>query len=255
MLHDNISVREIVDKECAHEFLMEATKLASSEELEITSALLEKKSRMFQQILGQEALAELDEAKLKSLMRSIFFLRRKFGPFLKKNDIDGIRENIGRLLYGEEPLGERFERFTGAMEGLKGPLAIALASEILHYTQPERYWLWSSWIWDPKTTGGALPLVLQKEADLAGDGIGETYEKVGHATAMVNAVGHEEGFSNIGRGLFGTNVFLACVYTVFMYTAFKMRLSEEFNRILPELPEFTRRLLGVQNLNREDGDV
>ncbi|MEE8435518.1 MAG: hypothetical protein V3S64_12090, partial [bacterium] len=74
-------------------------------------------------------------------------------------------------------------------------------------------------------------------------------------TAMVNAVGHAEGFSNIGRGLFGTNVFLACVYTVFMYTAFKMRLSEEFNRILPELPEFTRRILGVHNLHGGDGHV
>ena len=78
------------------------------------------------------------------------------------------------------------------MGGLQGPVAFALPSEILHYTQPERYWLWASWIWDPKTTGGALPLVLQKDADLAGAGMGETYEKVGRATAMVNAVGHAE---------------------------------------------------------------
>lgn len=255
MLHDTLSVQEIVDKECAHEFLMEATKLASSEDLEITSSLLEKKSSMFQQILSRETIEELDEDKLKSLMESIFFLRRKWGPFLKKNGLDKIRGDIQQLLYDEEPVAARFNRFTDAMEGLKGPVAFALPSEILHYTQPERYWLWASWIWDPKTTGGALPLVLQKDADLAGAGMGETYEKVGRATAMVNAVGHAEGFSNIGRGLFGTNVFLACVYTVFMYTAFKMRLSEEFNRILPELPEFTRRILGVQNLNRGDGNV
>ncbi len=44
-------------------------------------------------------------------------------------------------------------------------------------------------------------------------------------------------------------MFLACVYAVYMYTVFRMKLSNEFNRILPELPEFTRRLLGVYRLD------
>ncbi|MFZ8940730.1 MAG: hypothetical protein ACO2ZK_01810, partial [Gemmobacter sp.] len=42
--------------------------------------------------------------------------------------------------------------------------------------------------------------------------------------------------SRAGRGLFGTDVFLASVYAVYMYTVFRVKLSQEFNRILPELP-------------------
>ena len=72
---------------------------------------------------------------------------------------------------------------------------------------------------------------------------------------MVNLAGHEEGFSRLGRGMFGTDIFLACVYSVYMNTVFRMKLSEEFNRILPELPEFTRRILGIQKMNMESSDV
>ena len=33
-----------------------------------------------------------------------------------------------------------------------------------------------------------------------------------------------------------------------MYTVFRVKLSKEFNRILPELPELARRVLGVQKM-------
>jgi hypothetical protein len=52
----------------------------------------------------------------------------------------------------------------------------------------------------------------------------------------------------VGHGTYGIDVFLACVYAVYMYTVFRVKLSDEFNRILPELPELTRRVLGVQKL-------
>jgi hypothetical protein len=66
--------------------------------------------------------------------------------------------------------------------------------------------------------------------------------------ALVNAVGHSIGFSDSGKGLFGTDVFLACVYAVYMYTVFRIKLSQEFNRILPELSELAQRVLGVYKM-------
>ena len=60
--------------------------------------------------------------------------------------------------------------------------------------------------------------------------------------------GSVRGYSRSGRGLFGTDVFLACVYAVYMFTVFRVKLSQEFNRILPELPELVQRVLGVRAL-------
>jgi hypothetical protein len=40
-----------------------------------------------------------------------------------------------------------------------------------------------------------------------------------------------------------------------MYTVFQMRLSKEFNRVLPELPEFAQRLLGVHDSRQGQAHV
>ena len=67
--------------------------------------------------------------------------------------------------------------------------------------------------------------------------------------AFVNETGKQVGFTDLGTGaLFGVDVFLACVYSVYMYTVLRLRMTQEFNRIVPELPDLVRRLLGVHRL-------
>ncbi|MCP3958014.1 MAG: hypothetical protein GY719_09190 [bacterium] len=240
---------DVVDSEAALEFMKEATKVATGTELEDIGERLEAKSRLFQEILAEERLATLDEADLKRLMAAIFTLRRKAGRLLRANGIEAIREELQELLYGTGPVTERFERFASNLEGLEKAMIVSLASEALHFTDPRRYWLWTYWIWNPKIGTGALPLVIQQEVDLEADSDGATYAKVGAAVARVNAAGHAVGYSRSGRGLFGTDVFLACVYAVYMFTVFRVKLSQEFNRILPELPELVQRVLGVRGLS------
>ena len=55
-------------------------------------------------------------------------------------------------------------------------------------------------------------------------------------------------FSKISRSIFGTDVFLCSVYVIYVYTVLRMRMTQEFNRVMPDLPEFCRRLLGVHRL-------
>ena len=151
-------------------------------------------------------------------------------------------------LHGDDPVEDRFSLFVNQVEGIEEKMRINFAGELLHYSMPDRYWLWTNWIWDPDNNTGALPLVVQEEVDLLGETEGETYLRVGEAMSYVNQVGKERGYSRVGHGKFGIDVFLACVYAVYMYTVFRVKLSDEFNRILPELPELTRRVLGVQKL-------
>ena len=255
MLYDEISVQHILDRECAHEFLKEATRLASSAELCDIGAELEAKSRVFQEALAEDAIDALDKERLLAVLDRIFLVRRKRRALVRKNELTKLRDAIKDLLYGEGAIAERFERFVARVEGLPEPLACSLASELLHYTAPERHWLWTPWIWDTKTGAGALPLLLQGDEALRGASLGEIYARVGWALEVVDGEGHADGFTNLGKGRFGTNVFLACVYAVYMYTVFRMRLSKEFNRLLPELPELTRRILGVHERRGREAHV
>lgn len=232
--------------------MKEATKLATTTQLDDVGDRLAAKGRLFADLLAPERIDDLDEEGLALLTGTIFSLRRKAPRLMRANGLERLRDGITELLYGEAPLAARFDRFVGAVEGVERGMAVALASECLHFADPGRFWLWTHWIWNPAKGTGALALVTQKEADLGGAGEGEAgasdgevYEKVGRAMAMVDAQGHAVGFSRSGRGLYGTDVFLACVYAVYMYTVFRVKLSQEFNRILPELPELVERVLGV----------
>ncbi len=249
-------MEQMVDSEAALEFMKEATKVATGTELEDVGERLEAKSRLFRELLAEDRLAELDEDGIQRLLASIFSLRRKAKRLLRANGLEVLRAELGALLYGGGPVVDRFDRFVGRVEGLEQAMIVSLASEALHFTDPGRYWLWTHWIWNPKSGTGALPLVT-RDADLpmsrslpSGETAtaGEVYEKVGRALALVNAQGHAIGYSRSGRGLFGTDVFLACVYAVYMFTVFRVKLSQEFNRILPELPELVQRVLGVRAL-------
>ncbi|MBO9351461.1 MAG: hypothetical protein J7449_08260 [Thermomicrobium sp.] len=46
-------------------------------------------------------------------------------------------------------------------------------------------------------------------------------------------------------GPFVTDAFLALAYSVYLYGITNWRLSREFNRLLPPLPQLARRLLGL----------
>ncbi len=248
MLYNEISVGKIVDTESALEFMKEATKLATSAELDSIGQKLEAKCTIFQERLTSERIKDLSEDDFIVVLSHVFGMRRKAKRLLKKNPFDGLKESIDTLLHGPEPLEQRFTTFVECLAGFDLPLVCSMASELLHFTYPDRYWLWSPWIWEGSKGGGALPLVIQSEEAISGNTPGACYQSVGKALKMVDAMGHMRGYSGSGRGMFGTDIFLACVYAVYMYTVFKMKLSQEFNRILPELPEMTQRVLGVHQM-------
>jgi hypothetical protein len=154
------------------------------------------------------------------------------------------------LLYGKDPIEKRFNEFVNSIEKIDEKMRINFASELLHFTDPKRNWLWTNWIWDPNANTGSLPLIIKENVDLSGVTNGDIYNNVGDAMKSLNVVGQSRSFSSIGKGPFGTDVLLACVYAVYMYTVFKVKLSQEFNRILPELPELTQRVLGVHNMEK-----
>ena len=246
MLHTPVEIDQVVDSEAAMEFMKEATKVATGTELEDIGQRLEAKSRLFRELLAKDRLAELDEDDLTRLLQSIFTLRRKGRGLVSANGLETLRGELGELLYGTEPVAKRFDRFVERIGGLEKSMIVSLASEALHFTDPGRYWLWTHWIWNPKSGTGAMPLIIRQEVDLLAESDGGVYDKVGQAMAVVDAHGHASGYSRSGRGLFGTDVFLACVYAVYMFTVFRIKLSNEFNRILPELPELVQRVLGVR---------
>ncbi|MFQ5637189.1 MAG: hypothetical protein ACE5IR_04265 [bacterium] len=239
---------QVVDTESAKEFMKEALSKISPEELTEICSQLEIKSQIFQKQLSLKSLSASSEEDFLKILRLIFSTRRKAPKILKELNAVKLKQWTVELLYGNGKIESRFQMFCDYLEGLESNVRYDLASELLHFTFPGQYWLWTRWMWDPKPQTGALTLVTTEDYDLNSASLGETYLKVGEAVAFVHQVGAAAGFQTISRSLFGTDVYLSCVYVVYVYTVLRIRMTQEFNKVIPGLPEFSRRLLGVHKL-------
>ena len=259
---------QVVDTETAREFMAQALEKVERAELGDIVAELEHKSARLKALLSPETLPTLEREQLRGILRSIFATRRKANAILDVMGVEGLRQGMRRLLCGEASVQERFQVFVDSLCGYWGDVRLGgkalpgeeghlpenvlcdLASELLHFTNPDKHWLWTRWMWDPRVSTGALPLVIEDQYDLHGRDAGETYMKVGVAVAFVRATGEAADFARFGlhSSPFGIDVFLSCVYAVYMYTTLRLRMTQEFNKVVPQLPELARRLLGVWKL-------
>jgi hypothetical protein len=239
---------QVVDTESAQEFMREALAKITLPELDAIAGELEVKHQRFRTLLGPERGEPPGEEELRRLLRSVFATRRRVRDVADRVGFQGLADALGALLRGAGALDRRFEAFVDRLAPLPAMVACDLASECLHYTDPGRYWLWTRWVWDPSARTGALPLVTLEELDLDAGSAGATYLRVGEAMAFVHQTGQAAGFTRIGAGGFGVDVYLACVYGVYLFTTVRMRMTQEFNRVIPPLPELCRRLLGVHGM-------
>lgn len=237
---------QVVDTSTASEFFQQVLEVCTSEELSGIGEDLRRKSIAMRAIAGDDP-STMDADGLRELLSWVFCTRRRVDRIFAKVEPAELAAGIAELMHGHDGIAARYQRFAGLLDALPG-VADDLPGELLHFLDPGRYWLWTRWMWDPDAETGALALVTMDETDLRGGddaGSGETYLAVGQAVAFVEETGKAVGFTDVGPGLFGTDVFLAAVYGVYMQAILRMRMTNEFTNILPALPELTRRLLGV----------
>lgn len=236
-----------VDVPTARELLEEIHRRITQEEIAELVALLDTKARGYQARLGAGAIGAADETALREVLRSSFVSRRRVGAVLGAEPAERVRDAIALLLHGEDPVGGRLEAFCAGVD-LPPALAAELAGELLHFCAPESCWLWSRWIYNADTRTGALPLLVSEDFDLEAASLGEGYVRVGAAIASVDDSAEAGSFRPHGGGALATDVFLACVYGVYMNTVLGLKMSQEFNALVPPLPQLARRLLGVQKM-------
>lgn len=239
---------QLIDLAAAKEFMSETLNRVTRDDLTAMAADLEAKSRLFQRHLLAENISGMTDKGLEEILGSVFATRRRRKQIQEALPLEAFQSGIHNLLYGTQSTEQRFQTFVNELGDLDTSVKTDLAGEILHFTYPDKYWLWSRWMWDPKKKTGAIALVTTEGFDLLGETEGEVYLKVGNGVAFTHSIAEAAGFQFISRTLFGTDVFLSCVYVVYAYTVLRMRMTQEFNKVMPGLPEFSRRLLGIFNL-------
>jgi hypothetical protein len=231
-----------VDVPTAKELIEQINAHVSVEEIRELVADLEDKADEMQRLLLEP---HLDRSRVRRALESTFVARRRASAVMGARSDDELVAWVADLLDDSSPLPVRFERFCEVAE-LPSPAAAELAGELLHFTAPDRYWLWSRWIWNAESRTGALPLLIGEDFDLEADSPGLEYERVGEALRVLDDSPEAAAFRHGSRARsLGTDALLACTYGVYMRTVLGLKMTQEFNALVPALTQLARRLLGI----------
>ncbi|MFP5361867.1 MAG: hypothetical protein ACLGI5_03970 [Thermoleophilia bacterium] len=236
-----------VDVPTARELLEAVHRRISRDEIAAIVRGLQDKARLFADRLGEDAIGRADEAVLREVLGCVFVARRKASAVLGARPASDLRDVIAALLYGDGAAGERLDAFCAQIE-LPQACAAELGGELLHFTQPERHWLCSRFVYNAGTRTGALPLLVSEDYELDADTVADSYERIGVAIGALDGSAETSSFRVGGGGPLATDLFLACVYGVYMNTVLGLKMSQEFNALIPPLPQLARRLLGTQRM-------
>jgi hypothetical protein len=237
----------VLDAPSAVEFMREAFIKISEDEIATIASEVESKRERLAPRLRAHTLAYAGRDEVRVLLRSIFATRRKADEILESVGERTLAGAFHDLLHDDGPVRERFTRFDRELATIRAPVRRELGGELLRLHDPESNWLWARWMWNPTSETGALPLVLIGDYDLHGADVGESYLKVGRAVETVLTLADELGFSRMRASPFAVDVYLGGVYGVYVYTVTRLRMTQEFNRVIPKLPELLRRLFGVHH--------
>jgi hypothetical protein len=237
-----------VDVPTAKELIEQIHEHVTVDELAELAGELERKAAA---VRGLLLAPDLDASRLRAALQWTFVGRRRASAVLGARGDEQLAAWVGDLLEGADPRPARFERFCAAAGPLEGAAAAELASELLHFTSPEHHWLWARWVWSTESRTGALPLLIGEDYDLDADGIGATYERVSEALSALDASPEASSFRLGGGGRLATDVLLACTYSVYMRTVLGLKMTQEFNALVPPMPQLVRRLLGTHHHREE----
>ena len=239
---------DAVDASSAVEFMREALIKISEDEIGVIAELLARKQALLAPALTEAALRSANAATVRPILARVFATRRRSDEIITTVGAPALANEIRELIHGDGSLQSRFTRFDDALSGLDAPIRRELAGECLHFADPERHWLWARWMWDPEAKTGSLPLLMVDDFDFGGEDAGAIYLRVGAATSAVVATADDLGFRRMRANPFAVDVYLAAIYGIYLYTVTRLRMTQEFNRVIPQLPDLARRLLGVHRL-------
>ena len=230
----------------------------------IADELVERQGRLFADLENDIAKSGVPSAEVFSAITHTKANACALKKYFSESNL--ARPAVGRifaeLLNGDAPAPVRIAMFVEELDALDTRFALELGTGLLHNISPKESWLWTRWLWDPTTGSGALPLLAGSAHNLAGietgalrsvsANIADGYARVGAVTAMSLKFGEKTGLytpellNDEKRAFFANSTFLSCVYSVYMYGTTSWRLSREFNKLLPTLPNMARRLLGLK---------
>ena len=210
------------------------------------------KSKMFRQALVEQPVTELDLETFKGLCTFMSTVRRRIGAWLNEDAFTDLRDGIQALFDEQTHLDVRIAAFCERFPQDKQHRWVRdLATELLHYSEPERIPLMNRWVWDARANTGVLREIWHD------DNVDHITIRVGDGAGTFLMLREELSQFLSDNGFFRdilqyTDILCAQVYANYICEQGGSYLRADFSA--PEDPMVhTRRLLGLDGVQPGNG--
>ncbi|ARM76770.1 hypothetical protein [Acidianus manzaensis] len=119
--------------------------------------------------MKSQELRKLDiqtEDDAKKLFDNIFYSKKHYQDVISKTSIPELQIAYNFLKNTNAGYNERVETFVSKVKGGNKEDLEDMAKEIIHFLEPEKYPLWTKWIWNEKRQTGSITYILKDETKL-----------------------------------------------------------------------------------------
>lgn len=211
---------------------------------------LRLKSRLFREVLLDDAPGTLDSATCAALCAFMPTVRRRLVPLLGTDGLARVRTALALLLADLDDTASTEQRLAACRAQFPHDRAHRwvrdLGAEVLHNVDPERYPLMTRWVWDARANTGALREIwFGPESDSHTLAVADDYDTFLALRQELAVFLTDSGFF---RDLpFYVDLLLAQVYAEYICAQGGTYLRADFSS--PEDPmQHTRRMLGLDGV-------
>jgi len=190
----------------------------------------------------------MSQLAFESVLETVFPARRRLPQVLAQIPLSVIDTQMRELIHGEALLEERIANFvalTGNEDRKINRAAWDLATEVVHFYDPEKYPLMSKWVWDQRVQSGASREFIRANDTMPNIPLGDT---AGHFDAARQHLMQHLAAQGVYRDLpFMADLVMAQAYTDYvmaMSNGMGMMGSEFGGKMEPI--EFIAKILGIE---------
>ncbi|MCY0874512.1 hypothetical protein D1867_11560 [Acidianus infernus] len=179
------------------------------------------------------------EEDARKLFESVFYARKHFSDVISKTSIPELSYAFSQLKDPSLSYSERVEKFKSTVKGGEREDIEDMAKEIIHFLEPEKYPLWTRWIWNKERGTGSINYVIKDDVKINDEK--ELFSTIDELRNVLEIFGLES------KGKYYiTSVFLVYAYVRYLDYTTHLAVDKKAAGLIPTHLSTTALVLGLK---------
>ena len=178
------------------------------------------------------------EADVKNLFEVIFYAKKHYSEVINSTGVAQFSQAYSLLKDSSKPYEERVNQFVSMVKGGNKKDIEDMAKEIIHFLEPEKYPLWTRWIWNKERNTGAITYVLKDGVTLKSES--EFFSALQELKSVLDIFGLDTG------NYYPTSIFLVYAYVRLLDYTTHLAIDRKVAGLLPTHLTTTALVLGLK---------